>query len=213
MKRFTNYLIGLVNSMGYLFYRFPLLYDFMLKIVHRGNLEKRYKIISKEIGKNKKVLDIGCGTCLILEYMDDSSQYIGFELNKRFRNYALKKYREKKKNLKVMSSDFFNFDKYPIVDIILVCDVLHHIYPRHKELLSYAIKKSKKTIVCEPRGERMGFVYPDFDGINLSTQDRGPNGWKREFFYKKDLINFFKAMGAKKIKIIGNDVIATFIRP
>jgi len=44
-------------------YKFPKVYNLFVKIIHRKKLSERYKFISKIIGKNKRVLDLGCGTC------------------------------------------------------------------------------------------------------------------------------------------------------
>lgn len=209
MNKISDIAIKAANSIGFrLHYNFPFAYDLMIQTIHRRTLERRYDVIIGNIEAGDKVFDVGCGTCLILNYLDESVEYIGFDLNDRFLRHAEKKYGKSDRKIKLLRESCFKYDKYPESDVIIISDFLHHVYPRHVELLKNAVKRTKKVIVCEPIGDMMGFVYSDYDGINLSTKENGPNAWKMKYKTKEDLIEFFEEMGAKETTLVGSDVIA-----
>ena len=174
--------------------------------MHRKNLVRRYEFISKAVGKNKNVLELGCGTCLLLEFLDRTNAYTGIELNQAFIDYA-----KSKRGAKVIRANIFDFRKYPKTDVIIMCDVLHHVHPRHEELLQRALRMAKKVIVCEPKSDYSmhNFLAQfDTDGINRKAS---PIGWNKEFRGKK-LTEFLRKNGAKRVKVIGGDVIGVFSR-
>ena len=63
----------------------------MLKTIHGKSLSNRYEFISREIRKNKKVLEVGCGTCMLASFLDSSNKYFGIDSNKKFLEYAIEK--------------------------------------------------------------------------------------------------------------------------
>ena len=191
-------------------YKFPKAYDLFLLIIHRKKLSERYMFISKIIGKNKRVLDLGCGTCLLYKYLDKSCTYEGWDLNKNFIN-------ENKNNLNVKLKNVFDYKDYPENDVIVISDLLHHIVPRHDELVKKVKKKTKKLIIIEPTvginiiGTKNTFIkiinklidkiLSDDDGIN-TFEDRSK--W---FEKKEDVYKFFIKFNPKLIKEFGLDYI------
>lgn len=100
-------------------------------------------------------MDLPCGTGFLMRYLHPTTQYTGYDLNHRFlkkikRNWLKGNLQLKKLVLK--QQNIFDFDKYPKEkqDVIVLCDILHHVYPRHIELVENAKKHAKKIIVCEP---------------------------------------------------------------
>jgi len=200
-----------------LFYKSSFLYNFMLNFIHKDFLKKRYELISKIIGKNKKVLEVGCGTSLIKHFLDKSVDYEGWDLNKKFIIDS------KKKGLNVKLKSAFDYKSYPKVDVILIVDFLHHIAPRHEELLKMIRKNAKRIIIIEPFILRSSFRYrlkklnnpllnlSMLTLINLFGDNDGIN--KHEVlcewnYSKESLKKFFKNNGAKKIFGLGKDLIA-----
>jgi SAM-dependent methyltransferase len=193
-------------------YRFPRLYDSLVGLIHGQDLKKRYQIIGDQIGDNKRVFEIGCGTAMIVPFLHDNCTYEGWDLNENFIIYC------KRKGLNVSLKNIFDFDDYPDSDIILICDLLHHLVPNHEELLT-TIKtkeKTKKIIVSEPArsfkpkkifkpfislGHR---IAGDFDGINHPDRIL-------EWDYGEDeLRNFFQRLGCTQTINVGWDMIAVF---
>ena len=92
-------------------YIHPMIYNLYLLALHGRNLEKRYEIISREIGNNKIVFEPGCGTGILTKYLDKNCDYIGWDMNRAFINYL------KRKREKVELRDIFDFSNYPENDV------------------------------------------------------------------------------------------------
>jgi len=135
-------------------YRSGMIYNWVTQRLF--DQEKKFLTIATLIGNNsKKVLDLPCGTGFLIKYLHPTTQYTGYDLNHRFlkkikRNWLRGRVQLKKLVLK--QQNIFDFDKYPKEkqDVIVLCDILHHVYPKHIELVENAKKHAKKIIVCEP---------------------------------------------------------------
>ncbi|MHA1148372.1 MAG: class I SAM-dependent methyltransferase [Promethearchaeota archaeon] len=133
-------------------YRSGYVYNWLTKRLY--DQKKKFLSIAHLIGRNKKVLDLPCGTGYLCQFLHPSIEYIGYDLNHRF----LKKLRVdqkrgkvKLKKLTTAQQNIFDYDKYPEkVDVIVFCDILHHIFPKHTELVEKAKKHAEKIIICEP---------------------------------------------------------------
>lgn len=141
-----------ISGFRSLTYRSGFVYNWLAKRMY--DQKKKFLTIGKLIGRNKRVLDIPCGTGYLCRFLDPSVEYIGFDLNHRF----LKKItadadrgKIRLKSLVVEQKNIFDFDNYPKdVDVVVLCDILHHITPRHGDLVEHAKIVAKKVIVCEP---------------------------------------------------------------
>ena len=137
-----------------IFYRNPRLYSVYLRLCFPFfNVRKRFKLISKEIGKNQRVLDIACGPGILFRCLDRSCTYNGFDLNEKFISHINKKH-----NFNLKTGSVIDEKLYSNADVIVAMDILHHIPRKQREkvielCLKYA---NKKLIVCEP------FVPPFF---------------------------------------------------
>lgn len=214
-------------------YRSGLLYDWLTQRLY--DQKKKYLTISKLIGNSsKKVLDLPCGTGFLTRFLHPSTIYTGYDLNHRFLKKIKKDWYKKRIGLKkvvLKQQDIFDYDKYPEEkqDVIVFCDILHHIYPKHIELVENAKNFAKKIIICEPvairpqdmnghdflaRGvihlmkffpERtiqiIDFFLGDNDGIN-TFEDRAC--WKHDEQSLKDL---YRSMGVHKIYNLLDDYI------
>ncbi len=191
-------------------YLSPKIYNFFLRIIHRKYFLFRYKEIARSIGKNKKVLDLGCGTGLLYKFLDKSCEYEGWDLNEKFL-----------KNMKGINTKYknvFDFDDYPTSDVIVICDLLHHVMPRHKELLITAKEKTKRLIVLESKSaivkiknRTIYFLYKVFD--TLIGDSDGINSYDERMKYfdnKEDAFKFFSDFNPLYIKEIGSDYLIIF---
>ncbi|MFX1552935.1 MAG: methyltransferase [Promethearchaeota archaeon] len=189
------------------------------------------------IGKGpKEVLDLPCGTGYLMRFLHPAIEYEGVDLNHRFlkriRRKELKKRNIKLKKIALYQKNIFDFQDYQgkKKDVIVICDILHHIYPKHVDLINIAKKISQKIIVCEPyvikpkeisARDRLfkiviffgkylpkpllkiiDFLFLDNDGIN-PYQLRSK--WNLD---KKSLKEFYKTMGFNSIYKILDEYIA-----
>jgi SAM-dependent methyltransferase len=137
-------------------------------------------------------------------------EYEGWDLNEKFLEFC------RRKEIKVSKKNVFDFQNYPDNDVILICDLLHHLIPNHERLVGEALKRTKKLIISEParsfKQPKMlksivlfyNYLCGDYDGINNP-------GKTLEWDYDEEkLRNFFQKLGCTKTIKVGWDMIAVF---
>lgn len=186
-------------------YRFPHLYGIGIKVLLGSLLSLRYERIAQEIGRNKKVLDLGCGTAQLYNYLD-LCEYTGWDLNDSFVKYC------REKGLHVYKKDVFRVEDYPACDYIVLCDILHHVVPKDELLLKEAVKRAT-VITVEPCSQRklpkpFVFLYDqligDSDGIN-SFESRMQWNYDSTALQQK-----FLKLGAARAESLNGYVFAVF---
>ena len=218
-----------------LMYRSGWLYNAVTRRLY--DQDKKFSIIASFIGKGpKKVLDLPCGTGYLMRFLHPAIEYEGADLNPRFLKRIRKK-ELKKRNIKLTKiilrhKNIFDFQDYQgkKKDVIVLCDILHHIYPKHIDLINIAKKIANKIVVCEPYvinpkeisardklfkiviffGKHLpkpllkiiDFLLLDNDGIN-SFQMRSQ--WNLD---EKSLKEFYKVMGFNNVYKILDEYIA-----
>ena len=205
-----------------LIYRSGWLYNAITRRLY--DQDKKFSTIARLIGEGpKSVLDLPCGTGYLMRFLNPLIEYEGVDLNPRFlkriKRKELKKRNIKLKKIVLEQKDVFDFRFYEgkKKDVIVICDILHHVYPRHADLIKIAQNMAQKVIVCEPfiikpqeitARDRIlkiviffgkflpkplfkivDFLFLDNDGIN-SFKKRSQ--WNLD---KTGLKNFYKTMG------------------
>jgi SAM-dependent methyltransferase len=150
----------------------------------------------------------GCGTCLVYPYLYDGCEYEGWDLNERFVHYNVKRGR------RVFQKNIFDFEGYPSCDVIILCDLLHHIVPRHEELIIRALGRTKRLIISEtPQSFKLQRKFKKIAYFFHSTilDDDGINPFDTmvEWDYPREkLTALFESCGCKKIIPVGWNLIA-----
>ena len=228
---------GLTTGFRSLMYRSGWLYNAVTRRLF--DQDKKFLIIAQLIGEGpKRVLDLPCGTGYLMRFLNPLIEYEGVDLNHRFLK-RIKKKELKKRNIKLKKivlkhRNIFDFRYYKgeKKDVIVICDILHHIYPKHVELIKIAQNIAQKVIVCEPfvikpqeitARDRLfrvviffgkflpkplfkivDFLFLDNDGIN-SFKNRSQ--WNLD---KDGLKDFYKKMGFNNTYRILDEYIATW---
>jgi SAM-dependent methyltransferase len=217
-----------------LLYRSGWLYNAITRMLY--NQDKKFLTIAMLIGKGpKSVLDLPCGTGYLMRFLHQAIEYEGVDLNHRFlkriKNKELKKRNIKLKKIKLRHRNIFDYQRFigNKKDVIVISDILHHVYPKHVELINLAKKMARKVIICEPYAVKpkdisardkilkvviyfgkylpkplykiIDFFFLDNDGIN-SYHNRVQ--WNHN---KQSLRNFYESMGFKKIYNIFDEYI------
>ena len=196
--------------MSSLLYKNANFYEGFLSVFHVGSWDKRYQLMADLIGKNKKVLDVGSGTGIAAKFLDKSCEYIGIEENTKFVNYA------RKKNLNIIKGNILSLD-LPESDVVVISDVLHHVYPNHEKLLEKSLKSAPILVICEPDHSKgmLTFIgrnkfffnfFGDNDGIN-TFEDMNKWDYSKVAFKK-----LFEKFGRVEIYEVGNSFIGKVIK-
>ncbi|QIL70094.1 class I SAM-dependent methyltransferase [Diaphorobacter sp. HDW4B] len=74
-----------------------------------------------------RILDIGCGTGEILEYIPDQANYIGFDRNNEYISAARKRFAGRKAEFICEDVNKNSMSNYGNFDIVLAIGILHHL--------------------------------------------------------------------------------------
>jgi len=123
-------------------YRHPWLYSLGIKFLYFDAL----KILKDMVGKGKKVFEPACGYGRVKNYLYSCCNYSGIDLNKYFVDYGKRKGRD------IKMGDILDRKSYKVSDIVILCDILHHLsMDKMKKLVSIATKYAKeKVVIIEP---------------------------------------------------------------
>jgi SAM-dependent methyltransferase len=206
------------------------LYDWEKKFATLGKIVNG----SRSSGVKLKILDLPCGTGYLARYLDPTVEYEGWDLNPAFLKKVKldwKKGRLKPNKIILKRRNIFRFDAYPKdkIDVIVFSGILHHIYPRHIELVEHAKKHAHKIVMCEPFAIKpmdinaydwtakfaMFFTKflpePIYKYIDIFLADNdGINSFKRRSSWTYDengLKELYKLLGVKKIYTLDDECI------
>lgn len=138
--------------------------------------ERAKKHIIQEYVKpfeNARILDIGCGTGVILEYMKPPIEYVGFDINPGYIQFAKEKYNNRGKFYCISVNDSNVAEKD--FDLAISIGILHHLNDEDSEKLIESARK------CLKRGGCLIMVEPVFSDQQgklekfLMFRDRGKN--------------------------------------
>jgi len=124
-----------------IFYRHPLLYELGIHFLYLNKL----KILKEIVGHGMSVFEPACGFGRMKKYLHADCAYSGIDLNEKFVSFG------RKKNRNIRVGDILKEENYGPADIILLCDILHHLQmPEIHRLFQIAGKFAKKIVIIEP---------------------------------------------------------------
>ncbi len=138
----------------------PVIYDFFQNLVGAKKQRKMYVKNYLQIFDKAKVLDIGCGTSEILDYLPENIDYVGFDLSENYIESARRKYKNRGKWF-CKSVMEMSYKENGTFDIVMANGVFHHL-DNHEALnlskfASIALKDSGK--------------FCSFDGCYVNDQN------------------------------------------
>jgi SAM-dependent methyltransferase len=186
-------------------YNYPKLYSIGISLLQVGSLRR----LRNMIGQNKVVFEVACGYGRMKSNLHSTTKYSGIDLNERFIRYGQMKGRD------IKYGDIFDKKSYKKSDIILACDIIHHL-SKEKNLELFSILNSfakKKIVILEPRicilasGKNIFskalaklFSWIDSDGVNKIERWFSDKEYK-ELFY--DFSKLSSRVASYKVSILG----------
>ena len=152
----------------------PTVYDFTQSVMGAGRI--RREIADSFLGCNQpiRVLDIGCGTAAIRDYLSSDAIYFGFDISRPYIEHAQRKYRGRGEFFCELL-DIKRIQTLPKFDVVLAIGVLHHLDDREARHVMQLANQ------CLEFGGRLVSIDPCFaDKQNpvarfLISRDRGQN--------------------------------------
>lgn len=172
---------------------------------YKLNLSKysTHSIIKKQIGKNNKVLDIGCNDGYIGKISHKSNVFYGLEYSEESVLKAKKVYQE------VLEYDLNNLKQLPFqdkFDILVFADVLEHVlYPEKvlKFFVQNYLKEDGKVIISLPNIAnwqiRLNLLFGNFNYTETGIMDKT----HLHFYTFKTAKDLIDATGLKIIEQYG----------
>jgi len=202
-----------------IFYRFPSLYIWGLKWIHKSSFSKRYQYLSSFVGEGDLALEPGCGPAILADFLPQGSSYKGFDTNQEFVNHA------NKRHPGVSLGDVLDLNDYCKAAVVVVCDVLHHINPadRKKFIQNCYHSADKIFIICDPGkkiNNKPNILYPIWKCLTEWSEKDGTNNFRYEYFLTRDQLfdeidhgfGIIPSSVKREVMEIGDDIIAVFYK-
>lgn len=198
-------------------YRFPRYYLWGLQWLHGQNYHRRYRTMAGLVRRGETVLEPGCGPAALAGYLPNHVAYRGFDANPRFIAYALKKGR------RVRVGNILDQKNYRPADVVVVCDVLHHLPALQKQqFIKLCFSHTRRLLViCEPQAKKSasgGFFGTVNKKIHEWFEQDGINKVKAEYTFtpaqaKRQIQGGFGVIPnwvKRKTDVIGADFVVVF---
>jgi cyclopropane fatty-acyl-phospholipid synthase-like methyltransferase len=151
----------------------PIVYDFFQDLM--GSHRIRTEFVQQHIRPNQgmRILDIGCGTARILDYLPDV-EYYGFDLSREYIDDATRRYGKRGK-FKCAFVEQEVIDQIEAFDIVIAIGLLHHLDDAQAQALmtlaKSALTKGGKLVTIDPCYAVGQNAFARF----LVSRDRGQN--------------------------------------
>lgn len=148
-------------------------YDFFQDLIGTRQARQWLQLNFWRLSQGDKIVDVGCGTGDILNFIPEGINYIGFDINEQYIVNARKKYGAKGEFFIGEVSQFRNNSRFFDTDLVTCNGVLHHLDTQQFiQVVEFAkaILRSRGRMVCI---EPCFLMHQDKLSTWLMKQDRG----------------------------------------
>lgn len=171
--------------------QYPRFYNF-IQLVIDGNLHGKVALLIPNLS-GKSVLDLGCGTSLIISYLKPKS-YLGLDANEKYLEFAKSRF---KKDSYIFKKEDLRHLKLPkrSFDLVFTMNVFHHLDNKSVAGVLDKIKKWNKykylvIVDCHPAGV-LKSIFRSLDAGSFSRELKQLDKLVNRYFTIKKSINIF----------------------
>jgi SAM-dependent methyltransferase len=106
---------------------FPLIYKLLQSLLGSPGVHRQFVETFVEPAPGALILDIGCGPAEILEHLPEDVEYVGYDVNPKYIEYAGEKYEGRGEFLCARVSEASAHPRAGEFDVVLALAVLHHL--------------------------------------------------------------------------------------
>jgi len=193
------------------------IYTLGLILLHKGTFFRRYRHMAAYVHDNESVLEPGCGPAIFAKFLPKSVAYRGFDANGSFIDHAAQK------GLNVVLGNALDPASYSPADVVMLCDVLHHLPPSERQkCIAFCWQAAKRLLIICEEGRPDSSAGGPFYWINKKwcefIEKDGTNNPKFEEVWTKGALREYMEKGfdvvpsstQNKIKEVGEDLIITY---
>lgn len=155
----------------------------IIKIFGFKNIERWFVEDICQVRSGEKVVDLGCGTCEILECMPNDVDYCGVDISENYISTARKKYGDRGRFFCQSSNGISNGDLADLggSDLVFAFGLLHHLSDDEiKDTIKVAkslLKEQGRLVFFEPcfllrQGRISKFLMKQDRGKNIKTEEK-----------------------------------------
>jgi SAM-dependent methyltransferase len=139
----------------------PSIYNIVQYLMGVGRSPKKFYDRFFKIAEGSVILDIGCGTANILEYLP-SVKYYGFDIDERYIRYARRRFPDAVE-FRCKTVEPADLDTLPGFDVVILIGVIHHLTNQEAlEIFAFAkqaLKPGGRLLTLDPcYSKRQGYV-------------------------------------------------------
>ena len=152
----------------------PLFYDIFQKLIAKKGSRQKFVDNYLKPFPGMKIVDFGCGSGSIIEYLPEQMEYVGIDAEKNYINSAINKYGEIGK---FICEDILSFSPKEVnyFDIAIAIGLLHHLNDEESKKLIEAANKVLKPGGCLVTIDNIYIKNQSFIARFLISKDRGKN--------------------------------------
>ena len=132
-----------MSSTGFA-YAHPWTYGAIMRVLHWGDFEERYAVVSRHVPPGASVVDLCCGDAALASRLSQAKSYVGLDANEGFVRHG------QRRGVDTRLWDAHR-DPIPDADVVVIQSSLYQFHPEDGALLSRALTAARmRLVVAEP---------------------------------------------------------------